>query len=529
MAGQYITQIMTIKNILFSFVVILSVKLSAQNCGVSQNLTSTQNIQINAILTTLDTALKNENLYQIDSLSSELKTIFSVEGGKPDAVETYYNLVPNINWINISSALDLSRILIANDSMVYVDLWKVAKGMSPPSYQPNSIFLRASAEIATGLLKIADKETDLSRKTLYQSWATKALDSLATMQLPSGAFPFPDLRMYGDPVFTPVIQNFLNNLGADSVNVLQNGWIIDDKGTGEFKFDAGVIANAYYEAYNYTGNVTYKNIAIATGDYLDSLSFNLNYNYNTFASLGLTRAYQLTNDTTYLERAIKTLRYSVFPGQISNGRWVDGHNANSRYHSIIIQNIVPTINLLPSSHIYKENLDSMTQKAVENMVEYTYDCGSATGFRWLLKAHQLNSDVLLNSLKDSISDLIGQHINQSVLNGKYLDIPSMGEYIELLDLITGINNITYPIGLKVNVYPNPTSDFINLVFNLSKNDIIHLTINNIDGQLIKIIDQGKKAVGSYSYQIDLTNQENGIYFLTLRINGKKYTQKIIKQ
>jgi type IX secretion system substrate protein len=520
---------MTLKNILFSFIVLLSTKLYAQNCGVSQNLTSTQNTQINAILTSLDTALKYENLFQIDSLSTELITAFSTEGGIPDAVETYYNLVPNINWINISSAIDLSRLLIANDSMVYVNLWKVAKGMSPPSYQPNSIFLRASAEIATGLLKIADKETDLTRKTLYQSWATKALDSLATMQLPNGAFPFPDLRMYGDPVFSSVIQNFLNNVGADSVNVLQNGWIIDDKGTGEFKFDAGVIANAYYEAYNYTGNINYKNIAVATGSYLDSLNFNLNYNYNTFASLGLTRAYQLTNDTSYLERAIKTLRYSVFPGQISNGRWVDGHNANSRYHSIIIQNIVPTINLLPSSHIYKEDLDSMTQKAVRNMVEYTYNCGSATGFRWLLKAHQLNASLISNSLIDSISDLIGQHINQSVINGKYLDIPSMGEYIELLDLITGINNITYPIGLKVNIFPNPTNDFVNLAFNLSENVNIHLTIHNTNGQLINTIDQGKKTVGSYSYQIDLTNQENGTYFLTLKINGEKYTQKIIKQ
>jgi Secretion system C-terminal sorting domain len=520
---------MKIKNIVLSILVLLSIKLNAQICGVSQNLTSTQNIQINAILTPLDTALKYENLYQIDSLSSELKTAFSLEGGIPDAVETYYNLVPNINWINISSAIDLSRILIANDSMVYVDLWKVAKGMSPPSYQPNSIFLRASAEIASGLLKIADKETDLTRKTLYQSWAIKALDSLATMQLPNGAFPFPDLRMYGDPVFSSVIQNFLNNVGADSVNVLQNGWIIDDKGTGEFKFDAGVIANAYYEAYNYTGNVNYKNIAIATGNYLDSLNFNLNYNYNTFASLGLTRAYQLTNDTSYLERAIKTLRYSLFPGQISNGRWVDGHNANSRYHSIIIQYIVPTINLLPSSHIYKEDLDSMTQKAVRNMVEYTYNCGSATGFRWLLKAHQLNSSLISNTLKDSITDLIGQHINQSVINGKYLDIPSIGEYIELLDLITGINDITYPIGLKVNVFPNPTNNILNLAFNLSENDDIHLTIHNTKGQLINTIDQGKKTVGSYSYQIDLTNRENGVYFLTLMINGKKYTQKIIKQ
>ena len=95
------------------------------------------------------------------------------------------------------------------------------------------------------------------------------------------------------------------------------------------------------------------------------------------------------------------------------------------------------------------------------MVEYTYNCGSATGYRWLMKAYQLNNTIIPNTLKDSISDLIGQHINQSVINGKYLDIPSMGEYIELLDLITGINDITYPLGLKVNVFPSPTDNIVN--------------------------------------------------------------------
>ncbi len=520
---------MNLKNLILSLIVLVSSNLYAQNCGVSQNLTSAQSVQINAILTPLDTALKNENLYQIDSLSTELKIAFSSQAGIPEAVETYYNLVSNINWTNITDAIDLSRFLIANDSMVYVDLWKVAKGMKPPSYQPNSIFLRASAEIASGLLKIADKETDLSRKTQYQLWATRALDSLATMQLPSGAFPFPDLRMYGDPVFTSVIQNFINSVGADSVNVLQNGWIIDDKGTGEFKFDAGVIANAYYEAYNYTGNVNYKNIAIATANYLDTLSFNLNYNYNTFASLGLTRAFQLTNDTTYLERAIKTLRYSVYPGRINNGRWVDGHNASSRYHSIIIQNIVPTINLLPTAHIYKANLDSMVNKAVKNMVEYSYNCGSATGYRWLMKAYQINDTFIIsNSLKDSITNLIGQYINQSVINGKYLDIPTMGEYLELLDFITGINDFTFPIGLEVNTYPNPTSGIVNITFSLSENDEISISIYNVNGQLVQTIDQGKKTTGSYSYQVDITKQNNGIYFMTLKINNKKYSQRIIK-
>ncbi len=511
---------------------VLGLKINGQPCGVAQNLTTLQQSQINSLISPLDTALKLEDLFHIDSLSTELKNIYSLQGGRPDAVESYYTLVSNINWLNVSNALLLSRALIAADSNVYVDLWKASKGMNPPLYQPNSLFLRASAEIASGLLKIAAKETDLTRKTVYQSWATRALDSLATMQIQSGpcsgAFPFPDLRTYGDPVFSPIIQNFMFFCGADSVNVLQNGWIVDDKGTGEFKFDAGVIANAYYEAYQYTGNINYKNRAIAIGDYLMSLKFNRNYNYNTFVSLGLTRAFQLTNDTMYLNRAIVNLRYAVYPGQITNGRWVDGHNGNSRYHSIIIQNIVPTVHLIPPTNIYKSELETMSYKAVKNMAAYSRSCNSATGYRWLLKSFGLNTSVIPTSLRDSITDLIGKHINQSAINGKYLDIPTMGEYLELLGFVSGMYENTQPIGIDVNIYPNPTSGIINVVFSNYETDNVCLSLFDINGRLIKTIDQGQKIKGLYSYQIDLSQQQAGIYFLKLKTSKRSFTHKLIR-
>jgi hypothetical protein len=522
------------KNIALTLICILTtvLKLFAQPCGIAQSLIPIQQSQISDILNPLDTALKYENLFKIDSLSTELKNVYSTQGGRPDAIEPYYALVANINWLNLTNSILLSRALISADSMVYVNLWKAAKGMSPPSYQPHSLFLRASAEIAIGLLKIADKETDLTRKTLYQSWATKALDSLATMQVQTGqcagAFPFPDLRTYGDPTFSTIIQNFMLLCGSDSVNVLQNGWIINDKGIGEFKFDAGVIANAYYEAYNYTGNINYKNIALSISNYLKPLKFNRNYNYNTFVSLGLTRAYQLTNDITFLDRAIKNIRYAVLPGQIPNGRWVDGHNANSRYHSIIIQNIIPTIQLIPALNIYKGSFDTMTYKALKNLVEYSYNCNSATGYRWLIKAYGLNSSIIPQTLKDSITDLIGKHISQSAINGKYLDIPTMGDYLELLPLNSGLNEIAFPVGLEVNIFPNPTNEITNLVFNVSELDNIILSLYNINRQLVKIIDQGQKTKGTYSYQIDLSTFPSGVYVLTLHTNKMRYTQKIIK-
>ena len=507
-------------------------KIIAQPCGVKQVMSSPQQALIAPILNALDTALKYEDLYHIDSLSTALKNAYASQAGIPDAIEANPTISTNINWVNLSDAITLSRSLIDKDVAIYSTLWKVGKGMTPPSYQPHSIFLRSSAEIAVGLLKIADNETDLNRKTLYQSWATRALDSLATMQIKTGscagAFPFPDLRTYNDPTFTPIIKKFLLKCGDDSVNVLQNGWIIDDKGTGEFKFDAGVIANAYYEAFLYTGINAYKDIAISIGDYLKPLKFNLNYNYNSFVSLGLTRAYQLTNDMTYLDRAIDNLRYAVLPGQITNGRWVDGHNANSRYHSILIQNTVPTIPLIPIVNTYKSDLDSMCYKSIKNMVDYTNRCGATTGYRWLLNAYEFNTTLIPSTLKDSITDRIGRQINQSKINYKYLDIPTMGQYLELLSIPTSINETHQQAVSEMTLFPNPTNDNSVLLFNVLVTDDLSLLITDALGKLKERIYLGEKAPGMHRIQLDFSTYQKGNYFLTITSKKQISTVPFVK-
>ena len=500
-----------------------------QPCGSVQTLSSAQQIQINSLGVQLDTALVHENYSAIDSLNTLIKTTFGTEGGKPDAVETYYNLVNTTNWLNLSDVILLSRQLISADSLVYANLWKVAKGMAPPSYQPHSIFLRASAEVAVGLLKIAEKESDLTRKALYQLWANRALDSLATMQLPNGAFPFPDLRTYGDPVFSPIIQNYLNSLGADSSLVLNNGWIIDDNNTGEFKFDAGVIGNAYYEAYMYTGNIQYKNIALSVAIYMMPLKMNTNYNYNTFVSLALTRGYQLNNDTNYLKRAVLNLRYGVYPAQLINGRWVDGHNANSRYHNLIIYNIVPTINLIPITNPYKADLDTMTVRAIQNLIDYSNTCGSATGFRWLTSAYALDSTLYSSNTRNQIKNLIGKHMNQAAINGKYLDVQSMGLYIELLNLLTLGIDLNSSINLKINIFPTSITEQANVVFELPEAQNINISLYDNTGKLITVIANGQKIKGTYNYTINGSNLTSGIYFVVVQTPTGKLCTKIIKQ
>ncbi|MGL4598490.1 MAG: hypothetical protein ACRCYO_13315, partial [Bacteroidia bacterium] len=306
-------------------------------CGNVQVLTPLQQSQLQSTFQLLDTALFYEQLNAIDSLTALAKIAYGSEAGQPEYADTYTTLTAQNSWLTLQPALQLSRLLIAADSQAYVDVWQLGKGRYPPSYLPHSVPLRAGAEVFAGLLKIAAAETDVNRRNAYQQWATRGLDSLLTMQLNSGAWPFPDLRTYNDPVFTSIINNYLQSLGADSVYVLVNGWIIDDSNRGDFKFDAGVIAGAYAEAYFYTGDTAYLGAAKRTANYLLPLHYNLNYNYNTFAAYGMGKTFQQSStDSAYYWRAIKNLREAALPGQIPSGNWMDGHNAESVYHAVML-------------------------------------------------------------------------------------------------------------------------------------------------------------------------------------------------
>lgn len=451
-------------------------------CNDTQVLNGVQTSQLNIAFSALQNALYSKNLSRIDSISAAAKIILSTEAGQPDAQESYTSLSANTTWLPLNSALTLSRQLIAADSLVYVNIHKTCKGELPPLYQPHSVPLRAGAEVCIGLIRIANAETDLTRRNLYLQWATDGLDSLLTMQLPNGAFPFPDLRPYGDPVFTPIINNYMQSLGADSVNVLINGWIIDDRGTGEFKFDAGVIGGAFAEAYQFTGDTNYRNAALRTAAYCDTLRMNTNYNYNTFQAYALSFGYVIApQNSDWTLNTDTLLRYSVLPGQITNGRWMDGHNAKSVYHNIIIHNTAAILMNSSATNPHFDTLSAMLNRSLRNFLSQYYSCDASVGFDGLLRAWKLGTNIVPLSLHDSIGDVIGNYINRAAIDGAFLDVYTMGLY---LDAQLNLSSVTEAEEKSIfSAYPNPASDELTLyIENASEGSSV--SIYNAVGALV---------------------------------------------
>ncbi|GAB4140785.1 MAG: hypothetical protein Fur0041_15970 [Bacteroidia bacterium] len=443
-------------------------------------------MQMSVLLDSLKVALYQKDLHKIDSLNLAGKNILGTEAGQPEVLENFNTLSANTNWLSLNSALNLSRLLIAADSLVYAQIWKPCRGEAPPFYLPHSFPLRSGAEVCSGLIRIAFAETDINRRNAYLQWAKQGLDTLLRMQLPSGAFPFPDLRTYGDPVFTPIINNYLQSLGADSLNVLSNGWIIDDSGTGEFKFDAGVIGGVFAEAFMFTGDTNYRNAAVKVAAYLDTLRLNTNYNYNSFQAFGLSLGYAVApGNTDWMMNAGSVLRYALLPGQIVTGRWMDGHNAKSVYHNIIIHNAAVVLRHAAPAAQWKDTISGMLCLSLRNFISLYDACGASVGFDGLLRTWKLDTTVIPQSLHDSLTLLIGSYINQAAINGRYLDVYTMGLYLDALQNLSTVNDSENSSILKTVVYPNPSTDHISVRFELLQENTITAAVYSSYGRKIE--------------------------------------------
>lgn len=81
------------------------------------------------------------------------------------------------------------------------------------------------------------------------------------------------------------------------------------------------------------------------------------------------------------------------------------------------------------------------------------------------------------------------------------------------------------------LYPNPASSSITLQYTTeTEHSVISVYVYNMMGALIDHIEQMDMGSGDHEYTIDLssyTNMPNGIYLLTLNINGKLITKRFV--
>lgn len=81
----------------------------------------------------------------------------------------------------------------------------------------------------------------------------------------------------------------------------------------------------------------------------------------------------------------------------------------------------------------------------------------------------------------------------------------------------------------VAVYPNPTNGFLNVQFNLPKEDKILIGLYDVQGKLVLEKSLGNSAAGEHKEMLDLTHLPNGTYVCRISGEHNTITKKVFKQ
>lgn len=82
--------------------------------------------------------------------------------------------------------------------------------------------------------------------------------------------------------------------------------------------------------------------------------------------------------------------------------------------------------------------------------------------------------------------------------------------------------------IQVEAFPNPTSDYVQVSFDLKDNSKASLELYNMSGTRVLKLFNGSLEKGKQSQRIDLSTLSNGLYVLKLSIKDQVYSKQIIK-
>ena len=80
-----------------------------------------------------------------------------------------------------------------------------------------------------------------------------------------------------------------------------------------------------------------------------------------------------------------------------------------------------------------------------------------------------------------------------------------------------------------NIYPNPTSGVSTVSYSLQNSSEVSVNIVDITGKKVYVSTEGQKASGKHTLDIDATQFNNGVYYITIATDEEIVTKKLIKK
>jgi WD40 repeat protein len=112
-------------------------------------------------------------------------------------------------------------------------------------------------------------------------------------------------------------------------------------------------------------------------------------------------------------------------------------------------------------------------------------------------------------------------------NGNFI-VAGTGRRIYLYKSYWSMVSVTDNTIQATITYPNPTQDIFNLEFDLIKDNLTKIDMIDLNGNIVKIIDDNFLLSGHQFYQVDITELPAGIYTLRINSGNFSYNTNIIK-
>ncbi|MDX2013777.1 MAG: hypothetical protein SFW67_26515 [Myxococcaceae bacterium] len=225
---------------------------------------------------------------------------------------------------------------------------------------------------------------------------------LLAVQRVDGLFPFPDLEdefeadraacertsgaerseceraLAGNPArLVKGIKQSIVDRGASLDDFFRDGWFIRDPlprgNDGGLQFDNGVCGEALLIAGLVLDDPALLAASRRAAAWARAQALAPNWNYNAFSVRLMAWQALVDGDVALGEAALDKAWWGILPGQLANGRWVDGHNARVVYHVILMASLAP---LVPHAVARKTAISSALEAS---LASYADELAAAKG------------------------------------------------------------------------------------------------------------------------------------------------------
>ena len=192
------------------------------------------------------------------------------------------------------------------------------------------------------------------------------------------------------------------------------------------------------------------------------------------------------------------------------------------------------MNLLPSKH--DSIIDALDADALSSLFAFnSYLCGR----HFLQRLDPFNLEINSQKIKKKDRHELQIHLHtdintyiEGIYSATFVTTDNSGNQSEPFVLLIEVSRQELTLGVDeldldnmMTVAPNPTTGLLNINVDLPENEEISVNVYNAMGQKVTEVVNGNISHGTY--QVDLSGNANGFYYVKMAVRGTVITKKVM--